>query len=99
MSKSEKRRKSAMVMVRVTPETHALLREKALDVGLSVPAYLVTCGLGKQTRTKTDAHVLNELRRLGDLQKQLCREHDGALSPEYTAVLVEILSAMGRIGS
>ncbi|WP_279574096.1 hypothetical protein [Burkholderia anthina] len=40
---------------------------------------------------------MNELRRLGGLQKHLFNEGGGVLSKEYAAVLVELKQAILRI--
>jgi hypothetical protein len=100
MSKSDNRVKNMPpIMVRVSKEEGDALREKALDVGKSVPEFLRSCALGRQTRTKVDTHILNELRRLGELQRSLCKENGGALSTEYAAVLLEIISAVRKVGA
>lgn len=98
MSGSENRQKTKHIMVRVTPDQLENLREKALDCGATVPEYLRACGLGRRTRNQVDAHVINELRRLGGLQKHLFKEGGGVSSKEYAAVLVEIRAAIARIG-
>ncbi|ALR07865.1 mobilization protein (plasmid) [Xylella fastidiosa] len=98
MSGSEERQKTKHVMVRVTPEQLASLREKATDSGVTVPEYLRACGLNHRIRSKMEAHIINELRRLGGLQKYLFTQGGGVLSKEFAAVLVEIRSAITRIG-
>ncbi len=97
MSGSENRRMTRHIMVRTTPDQLAMLQEKALDCGVSVPEYLRLCGLGRRTRSHVDAHVVNELRRLGGLQKHLFKEGHGVLSKEYAGILVEIRAAIARI--
>lgn len=97
MSGSESRRMTKQIKVRVTPEQKGVLTEKALDCGITVPEYLRACGLGRPTRSAVEAHIINELRRLGGLQKHLFKEGGGVLSKEYAAVLVEITRAILRI--
>lgn len=65
---------------------------------MSVGQFVLAAALGRRTRTKIEAHILNELRRLGGLQKHLFNEGGGVLSKEYAAVLVEIREAIARIG-
>ncbi|RPE25266.1 NTP pyrophosphohydrolase [Burkholderia pseudomallei] len=65
---------------------------------MSVGQFVLTAALGRRTRTKIEAHILNELRRLGGLQKHLFNEGGGMLSKEYAAILVEIREAIARIG-
>ncbi|MBA5687225.1 plasmid mobilization protein MobA [Rugamonas apoptosis] len=99
MSTQEKRIKTSMVMVRVSPEDHAALAERARDVNMTVPAYMVSCALGRRTRSQADAHILEELRRLGEQQRALHASGDGTLTAQYGAVLVEIVGAMRRLGA
>ncbi|KGW48944.1 nikA protein [Burkholderia pseudomallei MSHR684] len=65
---------------------------------MSVGQFVLAAALGRRTRTKIEAHILNELRRLGGLQKHLFNEGGGMLSKEYAAILVEIREAIARIG-
>lgn len=65
---------------------------------MSVGQFVLAAALGRRTRTKIEAHILNELRRLGGLQKHLFNEGGGVLSKEYAAILVEIREAIARIG-
>lgn len=65
---------------------------------MGVGQFVLAAALGRRTRTKIEAHILNELRRLGGLQKHLFNEGGGVLSKEYAAILVEIREAIARIG-
>ncbi|VBC99309.1 mobilization protein MobB [Burkholderia pseudomallei] len=64
---------------------------------MSVGEFVLAAALGRRTRSKIDAHIINELRRLGGLQKHLFNEGRGVLSKEYAAVLVELKQAILRI--
>jgi hypothetical protein len=96
-SGSETRRMTKHILIRATPEDHADLLEKARDCGMSLPAYLRACGMGRQTRSKIDSHILNELRRLGGLQKHLFNEGKGIGSKEFSEVLQELKTAIGSV--
>lgn len=99
MSKSEKRRRTAWIpAIRCFPDEKIQIEEKAKDCGLSMGQYLVQCGLGRQTRSNVDSMVINELRRLGGLQKHLFVEGQGGLSAQYADVLQEIKLAISRVG-
>lgn len=98
-SGSETRQKTAHIMVRVSPDEKEALIEKARDCGMLPPAYLRACGLGRQTRSKMEAHILNELRRLGGLQKHLFNEGKGIGSKEYSEVLVVLKDTVRQIGA
>jgi hypothetical protein len=63
-----------------------------------VGQFVLAAALGRRTRSKVDTHILNELRRLGGLQKHLFNEGRGMLSKEYAGILVEIRAAIARIG-
>lgn len=65
---------------------------------MSVGQFMLSAALKRQTRSRIDSHVINELRRLGGLQKHLFTEGSGAFSKEYANVLIEITEAIKRIG-
>ncbi len=98
MSKSEQRAKSVQVMIRMTPADRLALGQKACDVKLKLPAYLIQCGLGRKTRTAIDDHVINELRMLGELQRTifLAEARD---ERRCEAVVVAILGAIASLRS
>ena len=99
VSNSEQRRRTGRLPpIRCYTEEEDLVREKAADCGLSVGQFMLTAVLGRRTRSKVEAHILNELRRLGGLQKHLFNEGGGKLSKEYAGILVEIRAAIARIG-
>lgn len=99
MSHSEQRRRTGWLpAIRCFEEEEALVREKAHDCGMSIGQFMLAAALKRQTRSRIDAHIINELRRLGGLQKHLFSQGDGALSREYANVLVEIADAIKRIG-
>jgi len=98
-SGSETRQKTRRILVRAAPEEHELLVQKARDCGISLPAYLRACGLARQTRSKMEAHVLNELRRLGGLQKHLFNEGKGIGSKEFSEVLLQLKAAIRQAGA
>jgi len=98
MSRSEQRQRTGWLpAIRCFEEEEARVREKAHDCGMSVGQFMLSAALKRQTRSKIDSHVINELRRLGGLQKHLFTEGNGVLSKEYANVLVEITEAIKRI--
>jgi hypothetical protein len=100
MSSSEQRRRTGWLSaVRCFDEEELLVREKAHDCGTSVGQFMLNAALQRQTRSRIDAHIINELRRLGGLQRHLFSQGGGALSREYANVLVEITEAVKRIGA
>lgn len=97
MAQSEQRKKSGRITVRVSPEELSDLQARAAAVVKTVPDYLRSCALARETRAAGDAHIINELRALGESQRRLHRENGGAASPELTAVLLAILAAINRL--
>lgn len=99
MSTSETRQRTGRLpAIRCFDSEEVAVRQKASDCGMSVGQFVLAAALGRRTRTKIDMHILNELRRLGGLQKHLFNEGGGLLSKEYAAILVEIREAITRIG-
>lgn len=100
MSKSEQRRRTGRLPpIRCFDEEEDIVRQKAYDCGQSVGQFILAAALGRQTRSKIDGHILNELRRLGGLQKHLFNEGEGKLSKEYAQILLELKAAISRIGN
>lgn len=102
MSTSEKRRRVVNLKVRCLPEEADAIRQKAQDSGVTVSEFLRCAGLGRKTRSTLDSQIINELRRLGGLQKHLFSEGGGhagggRLSREYADILVAITEAIKRI--
>jgi hypothetical protein len=97
MAKSEQRSKSSMVMVRVSPEELAELKSRAATAVKTLPDYLRSCALTRETRSEGAQHIINELRRLGETQRRLYADGGGVTKPELTAVLLAILAAIGRL--
>jgi uncharacterized protein (DUF1778 family) len=93
--------KSAVVILRVTPETKRLFEEKAADRKLSVTEYLTRAGLGRAARQRVDVDAINllrdcadELREIYALLKAGDRNNealtDGALDDSMRAVIAAI---------
>ena len=67
-SGTDTRRRTKIIMVRVTMEEQVRLHEVARECGLSAPAYLRQVGLGYEPRSKIDRHSIRGLAHLhGDL--------------------------------
>lgn len=64
---SEKRLKNKVVRTRLTESEFNVCLVKAQDCGMKLSAYSRNCMLGRKTIAKTDAHIINELRRQGGL--------------------------------
>ena len=67
-SGTETRRRTEIIMVRVTREEQARLQDLARDCGLRMPAYLRQVGLGYEPRSRIDQQTIRDLAQLhGDL--------------------------------
>ncbi|NMZ14948.1 mobilization protein [Pseudomonas proteolytica] len=98
MSDSEQRRRTGRLPpVRCFEEEEKTVREKAEDCGMSIGQFMLSAALARKTKSKVDKHIINELRKLGGLQKHLFKEGGGVFSKDYAAVLVEIQAAIRRI--
>lgn len=89
--------KTALINVRATAEQKAEIAQKAHDCNLSMSDYVLRCTLGRQTRTRMDTHIINELRLLGEQQKALYRLGNGLHADKLQAILEAIVHAIDRI--
>lgn len=98
MSKSEKRNRTALLpSIRCLPEEKEAVRQKAEESGLSVGAFMLRSALGRRIVPQTDHKLINELSRLGGLQKHLFKEGNGVLSKEYSEILQALKAAIMRV--
>jgi hypothetical protein len=81
---------------RCTKEEKLEIREQAEAAGLGDSEYLRRRALGKKVMSKSDAVLINELRRLGGLQKHLFTQDQGK-SREYSQVLIALQKAIEKI--
>lgn len=100
MSNSNKRQRTESLRVRLSPNEAEEIRKKALDKGVTVSEFMRCAALGRKTRNSTlESQVINELRRLGGLQKHLFTEGGGQHSKEYAEILQAIKAAISKIGA
>jgi len=97
MSSSEARKRTVNMKVRLLPEEDAEIRDRAHEAGLTVAQYLRCCALNRRIRNQADRNVVNELRRLGGLQKHLFSQIGGVNSQEYAQIFKSIIDAIERI--
>ena len=64
-------RRTDAILVRVSPDEHALLRQQADACAVAVSEYVRRCALDRPLTARTDIEALAELRRQGGLIKHL----------------------------
>ena len=98
MSKSESRQKGRVINLRCTEEEANILKEKAKAAGISTSDLLRRSALNRKIVTRTDLRLMNELLRLGGLQKHLFNQMQDnmttELSKQFSEVLVEVKKAI-----
>jgi hypothetical protein len=94
---SEQRKKTVALAVRLEPGEAEAIREKAKDAGVTVSEFLRAAALGRKTRSTIDAQVINELRRLGGLQKMIHNDTGGTYSKETADILRVIKNTIQRL--
>ena len=98
MSKSESRQKGKVINLRCTEEEANILKEKAKAAGISTSDLLRRSALNRKIVTRTDLRLMNELLRLGGLQKHLFNQMQDnmttELSKQFSEVLVEVKKAI-----
>lgn len=86
-----------MPACRVSEEEKNKIEYRAKDCGLSLSEFLIRTALGRQTRTKHDVSVINDLREINQTIRELYRvkEH----KPEELRVVLEaVVRAIDRVG-
>lgn len=91
--------KIAQVRIRFTPEEKENARAQAKHAGLTLSAYLRKRALSMPVGSRTDAMMINELRRLGGMVKLVYSKSGGTYSKETAAALTAITEAIHRIGT
>lgn len=97
MSQSEQRILTRGLHLRCSPEEAEAIRQKAIDAGATVSAFLRAAALSRRTRSTVDSQTINELRRLGGLLKHQFTRSGGQYSSESAATLLQIRDAIARI--
>jgi hypothetical protein len=97
MAGTEQRQKRVALSVRVSDRDRDAIAAKAASSGLPIAEYVRRCALGRQTPSRVDARLINELRRLGGLQKHLYNG-DRDRGRQYAEILLELTDAIRRVG-
>lgn len=101
MSKSEKRQREKLVKCRCNEAEYEAILKKAAAAGLTVSEYLRRTALSRRITVRTDIRMMNELLRLGGLQKHLYTQMKDnmttELSQQFSGVLTSITYAINAL--
>jgi hypothetical protein len=99
MSKSEKRQRNVLFLgIRWYPEEKEQVIESARSAGLSAGEFLRRAALGRRVVAKGDSQQMNEILKLGGLQKHLYTEmqKQGVMTPELSKQFSDTLAALNK---
>ena len=91
-----KKKREATIILRILPEEKTAISGEAGKAGLTVSEYIRCRVLGKPVKSRMSEKVINELRRLGGLQKHLATKYQHR-KDAIDEILVEIKAAIQRI--
>lgn len=90
-----------ILKLRCSEEDAALIKKKAEEAGITTSELLRRSALNRKIMTRTDLKLMNELLRLGGLQKHLFNQLQAnmttELSRQFSDVLVEIKIAVNAL--
>jgi len=91
-----KKKREATIILRILPEEKTAIAGEAGKAGLTVSEYIRRRALGRPVKSRMSEKVINELRRLGGLQKHLATKYQHK-KDAIDEVLVEIKKAIQRL--
>lgn len=94
MAKSEKRQRNTLIQLRCTEAEADAIKNKALAAGISTSELLRRSALNRRIMVRTDIRMMNELKRLGGLQKYLYSQMHETMTTELSRQFSEVLSGI-----
>lgn len=94
MSKSEKRQKNTLIQLRCTEAEAEAIKGKANAAGLTTSEYVRRTALSRRIMVRTDIRMMNELLRLGGLQKHLFNQMQSNMTTELSRQFSEVLTSI-----
>ena len=91
-----KKKREAVIILRILPEEKVAVAADAAKAGLTVSEFIRRRALGRPVKSRMTEKVINELRRLGGLQKHLATKYQHK-KDAIDEVLVEIKQAILRL--
>lgn len=90
--------KTKAILIRVSDEEKTAIEERAEDCKLTASEYILRSALGKQTRTRHDVSVINQLIVLGETIRETYHSEKPRSADELQPVLEAVVRAIDRIG-
>ncbi|WP_048782428.1 plasmid mobilization protein MobA [Pantoea vagans] len=101
MSKTKAGQKDRWIKFRCSEDEYEAISNKAIVAGLTTSEYLRRTALNRRIQVRTDIRMMNEIKRLGGLQKhlytQMQEDMTTELSRQFSDVLVEIARALNAL--
>ncbi|MFX2611013.1 plasmid mobilization protein MobA [Enterobacter mori] len=94
MAKSEKRQRNTLIQLRCTEAEAETIKKKAASAGLTTSELLRRSALNRRIMVRTDIRMMNELKRLGGLQKYLFTQMQATMTTELSRQYSEVLSGI-----
>lgn len=90
--------KTERVEIRLTAEEKADLKERADACLMPLSEFLLKAGQGRQTYSKLDSRLINELRLIGLQLKEIYQQEQPRNATELDPVMTAIIQTIVRIG-
>lgn len=84
--------------VRATRAEREQVERNANDCGLSIGEYIRLTSLGRKTRSRTAALIINELRLIGNDVKQIHADAPNVDRTKLSQLLEQVIEAIKRVG-
>ncbi|MGV6482040.1 plasmid mobilization protein MobA [Pantoea agglomerans] len=94
MAKSEKRQRNVLIQLRCTDAEADAIKRKAIVAGLTTSELLRRSALNRRIMVRTDIRMMNELLRLGGLQKHLFNQMQENMTTELSRQFSEVLTSI-----
>lgn len=94
MSNSKPGQKDKLIKFRCSENDYESITKKAIVAGLTTSEYLRRTALSRRIQVRTDIRMMNELKRLGGLQKHLYTQMQEQMTTEISRQFSEVLSGI-----
>lgn len=94
MSNSKSGQKDKWIKFRCSEDDYEAITKKAIVAGLTTSEYLRRTALNRRIQVRTDIRMMNELKRLGGLQKHLYTQMQEQMTTELSRQFSEVLSGI-----